>query len=507
MTDQQLEEFLLKLKQDYSGESKGDAAIKAALAAQRAEYEKKMRLLELRIAIKTSECDKLSERNHELEEDARQMVEQMKVRLEQAEIDIEKRCRKEFKRLLAEKEKEWTARIDELRRKLGELQMMYDEEVIKVEELTAQVQDLEAQIEALHKERARLQARIKELEPFVAKCDQLQTEADLWRKRYEQLLKEMEREDDPPKMEDSNSFEWAIPAMSAKLKFPKGRNVQSPEFQIAGLKEPVQIEFFPRGDSSTWDGWCGIKLRVPDETQLLWSAWVGTQRQGPRLDLFDQNTWWCRNGLLWSNFCLIHDLMTQIDDADNLICGIEVHAIGPFAREDPEHPLGPGDPEHIATDPTRPGRPRTAKREARTDPAVNQWKSFGFLEVEEDSPKLIPIGQRSPSRGNSRGNSRGDSRGGMLPDAPKIGWSSPKKGSPQKSLMSSGGFLESLDARKEAGMQRSIHSRSESRLATTAPWGQQRHSQSSLLPHEKPSSPAYNKWLNRTNPGMGARQR
>ena len=39
--------------------------------------------------------------------------------------------------------------------------------------------------------------------------------------RYEQLLKEMEREDNPPRLEDSNTFEWAIPGMSSKLKYPK----------------------------------------------------------------------------------------------------------------------------------------------------------------------------------------------------------------------------------------------------------------------------------------------
>merc|ERR1719375_2859343 len=340
-TDEQLEEFLNSLPQDLTGQSKGDAAVQAALALQRAEYEKILRELNDKIEDLEETCKKLRERNTELEEEAAKMVEQMKTRLEQAEIDIEKRCRKEFKKQLAAKEAEWKAKLDDLRRKYTDMKKAYEAECQKVADLEAEVERLENRLADELEIKKKLQARIKELEPFVAKCDQLQAEADLWRKRYEQLLKEMEREDDPPRLEDSNTFEWAIPAMTAKLKFPKGRAVQSPEFKIAGLKEPVQIEFFLKGDTTTWDGWCAVKIRVPDETQLLWSAWVGTSRAGPRLDLFDQSSWWCRQGLLWSNFCLVHDLTAQIDDADSLICGIEVHAVGPFAREDgpgPERP-------------------------------------------------------------------------------------------------------------------------------------------------------------------------
>ena len=61
-------------------------------------------------------------------------------------------------------------------------------------------------------------------------------------------------------MEDSNTFEWAIPAMTAKLKFPKGRAVQSPEFKIAGLKEPVRFhasskELYLRKVKPHWKRW------------------------------------------------------------------------------------------------------------------------------------------------------------------------------------------------------------------------------------------------------------
>jgi chemotaxis protein histidine kinase CheA len=427
-TDEQLERFLLSLPQDLTGQSKGDAAVKAALAVQRAEYEKQIRELNEKLEDLSALCKKLKDRNTELEEEAERMVEQMKVRLEQAEIDIEKRCRKEFKKQLAAKEAEFKAKLDELRQKYSAMKKAYEAECQKVKDLEAEVEKLEGRLADELAIKKKLQARIKELEPFVAKCDQLKAEADLWRKRYEQLLKECEREDDPPRLEDSNTFEWAIPGMTGKLKFPKGRAIQSPEFQIAGLKEPVQIEFFPRGDNTTWDGWCALKIRVPDETQLLWSAWVGTARAGPRLDLFDQNSWWCRQGLLWSNFALVHDLMAQIDDADTVICGIEVHAVGPFAREDPERPLGLTDGERPRS-PSPPRKDRVPNNPTRTDPAAQQWQAFGFLEVDDESPRPMSKGGNRWGPGTPTRKNRGQleplnaSWSGRRPDQAGIGLS------------------------------------------------------------------------------------
>lgn len=453
-TDGQLDTFLSTLPQDYSGQSKGDAAVQAALALQRAEYEKILRGLRREIDDQKAEISRLTDRNTELEEEAERMNEQFRVRLEQAEVDIEKKCRKEFKKELARVEAEWKAKVEDLRNKLGELNQKYLEKVQECEQLQTKLEAAELELEETKEEMAamkrRLEARIAELEPFVEKCASLQKEADLWRKRYEQLLKEMDKEDAPPDDVDSNSFEWAIPGMSSKLRFPKGRAVQSPEFTIKGMSEPAQLEFFPKGDSSTWDGWCAVKLRVPDETQVMWSAWVGTCRQGPRGDQYDQNSWWCRQGLVWSNFCLVHEMQTQIDDSDNLICGVEVHAVGPFNRDDPSHP--PCDPAHplplearpfspaFLSSPERalppaspPDRSGSSQRSARTGAAANQWQQYGFLEIEEDSPKTLLGGSawgtsRSPKKGRS---SRLPAAGRGV-TTPSVGWADPS--SPTRGL-------------------------------------------------------------------------
>merc|ERR1719201_766712 len=74
-TDEQLEEFLASLPQDLTGQSKGDAAVQAALALQRAEYEKILRDLNDKIEDLTEKCRKLQARNTELEEEAAKMVE------------------------------------------------------------------------------------------------------------------------------------------------------------------------------------------------------------------------------------------------------------------------------------------------------------------------------------------------------------------------------------------------------------------------------------------------
>merc|ERR1719299_281667 len=58
-TDEQLEQFLNSLPQDLTGQSKGDAAVQAALAIQRAEYEKLMRDLNDKIDDLTNKCRKL----------------------------------------------------------------------------------------------------------------------------------------------------------------------------------------------------------------------------------------------------------------------------------------------------------------------------------------------------------------------------------------------------------------------------------------------------------------
>ena len=58
------------------------------------------------------------------------------------------------------------------------------------------------------------------------------------------------------------------------------------------------IEFFPRGDSTSYDGFCAVKLRVPDNTKLRWTISIGEINGGPRCDHYERHLWWCRSGVV-----------------------------------------------------------------------------------------------------------------------------------------------------------------------------------------------------------------
>merc|ERR1719377_346088 len=66
-------------------------------------------------------------------------------------------------------------------------------------------------------------------------------------------------------------------------------------------------------------------------------------------------------------------------------------------------PSGP--PGQAPPPPKSPTRDRTPRNPGRTDPAAQQWQAFGFLEVDEDSPRPMSKGssrflpETSPSKG------------------------------------------------------------------------------------------------------------
>jgi len=180
------------------------------------------------------------------------------------------------------------------------------------------------------------------------------------------------------------SLEFRILNVSSKLAdFPKGRLVQSPEFQVPKLGK-VQFEFFPNGDIKSNDGWCSLRLRVPDRTRLKWSARVGRLEFGPRTDLFDQRQWWNKYGLLWLNFCEVSEVRDVISrETDSLICGVEVLEILPATE-----PVLPD------TDSLRPSRP--------TSPAPDGASEATWVPSRPLSPSLSAVGARNWKLGGGR---------------------------------------------------------------------------------------------------------
>jgi hypothetical protein len=126
---------------------------------------------------------------------------------------------------------------------------------------------------------------------------------------------------------DPLRFEWVIPGMKSKLeKWERGRAIHSPEFCLESVDD-MMIEFFPRGDSTSYDGFCAVKIRVPDNTKIRWSFQIGEILGGPRCDHYERHLWWCRSGVVWNNFCTEYDLERQIDQNDQLTCVFQLHVI------------------------------------------------------------------------------------------------------------------------------------------------------------------------------------
>jgi len=200
----------------------------------------------------------------------------------------------------------------------------------KVKELEGQLREQRAAFRDLasgfEEEREQFEEERKRLASKVGRVRQMEFFADCWRRKVMELTDVSGKE----LREHEDSLQYRIGSISTKIKeFQKGRLVQSPEFEVPELGK-VQFEFFPTGDVNSREGWCSLRLRVPDHTRLKWSAFIGKKRIGPRTDHFDQRQWWCRYGLLWLNFCPLSDVWTEISpETDTLLCGIEVHEILP----------------------------------------------------------------------------------------------------------------------------------------------------------------------------------
>lgn len=175
----------------------------------------------------------------------------------------------------------------------------------------------EEEKEQFEEERKRLAAKVQRVR-------QLEFFADCWRRKVAELTDVSGRQ----QLQQEDSLQYRIGSISIKLdEFQKGRLVQSPEYEVPELGK-VQFEFFPTGDVNSREGWCSFRLRVPDQTRLRWSAFIGKKRMGPRTDHFDMRQWWCRYGLTWLNFCHLNDVRSEVlPETDTLLVGIEVHEI------------------------------------------------------------------------------------------------------------------------------------------------------------------------------------
>eukprot|EP00397_Hematodinium_sp_SG-2012_P011504 GEMP01011644.1.p1 GENE.GEMP01011644.1~~GEMP01011644.1.p1 ORF type:complete len:676 (+),score=155.91 GEMP01011644.1:205-2232(+) len=116
------------------------------------------------------------------------------------------------------------------------------------------------------------------------------------------------------KRSGENVFRWSIVKFTDRTTYLKNHAVQSSEFQLEAFQGNCQIEFFPGGLDSSYEGWCALKLRLPPlkRLRLEWRITLGEKVLGPRTDEFDEDHWWCRGGqLMWSNLASLEDVKEQ----------------------------------------------------------------------------------------------------------------------------------------------------------------------------------------------------
>jgi hypothetical protein len=260
-------------------------------------------------------------------EKAKQEIEKLKDQLQKVSAVYEEKMREqrekfdeEKRRLMAtiKHQKEEIARKDELIAQLEEQVATLKE---RVEQLEAQVEEQKQKIAELEKENRKLTVLTKQQKRIN---DELQAKYEDVRAKlakYEETAPMVIEEPDPLR------FEWVIPGMRAKLeKWERGRAIHSPEFCLESVDD-MMIEFFPRGDSTSYDGFCAVKIRVPDNTKIRWSFQIGEILGGPRCDHYERHLWWNRSGVVWNNFCTEYDLERQIDENDQLTCVFQLHVI------------------------------------------------------------------------------------------------------------------------------------------------------------------------------------
>ncbi|KAF4670385.1 hypothetical protein FOL47_002062 [Perkinsus chesapeaki] len=388
-TDSDLCEFYDNVQCETSGNEKTPSKTDLMIRQLKDEYETIIAGHLRRIDELQMEKNALETRVSEMEEDLGGLTAQYSTKLTAAEKDITKRVKGEFKEKMkafeaevAQKEKEFKTQlkqrgeqlaaqrreIGEVRKELQEVQegLKYNESL--VEENTKIIADRDARIEELLDECERLKQEHGHGETHATLCPSHLGElsggggsrrgslsALRSSSRRSSKVSEASRRSSlasTKATEKRSRFTFTVPSISDKIqRYQKGRPYLSEEVtDLTGL-DFAQVEFFPNGDVTSRNGWCAIKMRVPNRTKIRWSVSIGRQHKGPRVDVFEESLWWCRYGLLWANFCQISKLLGEVtDDKDELAVTVEIHS----ARvvEDDE----PSDEESTASSQSLPGR-------------------------------------------------------------------------------------------------------------------------------------------------------
>jgi len=265
--------------------------------------------------------DEATETTAQLQEQNLEFIQKFGEQLEKAGEEIRKQEADRYEKVLEDQAKKVVEAESQTKRVDGQLRVTL-EKIKDLEGVVRQERSTARRCEAdLAAERSRCSNMQDTINGQAARLRQMEFFADTWRRKVAELADaRLQALGDP-----EGFFDFRIMDVSAKLgQWPKGRMIQSPEFDVPLLGH-LQFEFFPNGEINSRPGWCSLRIRVPGGTRMRWKARIGNRHFEPREDHYDTSQWWNRYGIQLLNFCQCDELIPEIlPQSDSFVVGIEV---------------------------------------------------------------------------------------------------------------------------------------------------------------------------------------
>jgi len=346
-----------------------DAEVKLATSQQQLESasaELEVLQMELKVARDSNQASEekisqLEDLSAQLQEQNLGFIKTFEEQLEHARKDIRQEVTDQYQGALDNQAKKLHEAESHVRRLEGQLRVTLD----KIKDLEAGVRQERSNARrseaALAGEHAKIEEMSSKLHWQAARLRQLEFYANTWQRKVHELA---ESNAIRVLTEPANMHSFRVSNFSEKMRWPKGRMVQSPEFNIPELGE-TQLEFFPAGEINSRPGWCSVRLRVPDGSRMRWRVTVGNKEFDPREDHYDARQWWNRYGIQCLNFCQADDLLAEVlPESDSVVLGVQVLEIFSTAVV----PAAPVIRVEVDREEVKPPRPGTAPQRHAESP-------------------------------------------------------------------------------------------------------------------------------------------
>lgn len=97
----------------------------------------------------------------------------------------------------------------------------------------------------------------------------------------DEYVQSLERRTQTIENMDVSSIHWPIGNVEkVRSRYTKGEFMSSPEFSAGGT-DGFRFHFYPRGDDFCEEGFCSLYLRLPEDTRVERTLFLGQKRYGP----------------------------------------------------------------------------------------------------------------------------------------------------------------------------------------------------------------------------------